>query len=287
MHARAAPLSDPMIPRLFAVRARRDETEDTCTFDLEPRDLELLGGALPLAFAPGQFNMLYLFGLGEVAISISGDPADAGRLVHTVRSVGSVTRGFSRLQPGQTVGVRGPFGTAWPTREAEGRDVLILAGGLGLAPLRPAILRILAERRRYRRVYLFYGTRNPQMLLFRDDLERWRNTPDLAFEITVDHADTTWHGRVGVITKLIAAADFDPDRSTAFLCGPEIMMHFSAEALKARGMRGADIHVSLERNMKCAIGHCGHCQLGPAFICRDGPVFPHDRVAGLLAVQGL
>ncbi len=282
MSVPAAAMIDPMVPRLFTVRMRRDETDDTFTFDLAPRE----DGAL-FAFAPGQFNMLYLFGRGEVAISISGDPAETGRLVHTVRSVGSVTRGFERLEPGQTVGVRGPFGTAWPTDVAEGRDVVILAGGLGLAPLRPAILRVLAHRWRYRRVFLFYGTRNPQMFLFRDDLERWRATPGLDFEITVDHADTTWNGRVGVITKLIAGADFDPGSTTAFLCGPEIMMHFSVEALKKRGMGGADIHVSLERNMKCALGHCGHCQLGPAFICRDGPVFSHDRVAGLLSVPGL
>jgi NAD(P)H-flavin reductase len=281
--SQAAPVvRDAMTPRPFVVAARRDETPDTFTFDLAPQD-----GGPPLAFEPGQFNMLYLFGLGEVPISMSGDAADRDRLVHTVRVVGSVTRGFNTLAPGQTVGVRGPFGTSWPLKAAEGRDVLILAGGLGLAPVRPAVLHVLANRARYRRAVLLYGTRSPGTLLFTSDLAKWRNTPDFEFQMTVDHADSSWAGRVGVITKLIDSLDFDPDNATAFCCGPEIMMHFSVEALKKRGMPGSDINVSLERNMKCALGRCGHCQLGPEFVCRDGPVFTHDRVARLLAVPGL
>jgi NAD(P)H-flavin reductase len=271
-----------MRPRLHTVAARHDETPDTFTFALEAQD-----GAAPPAFMPGQFNMLYLFGRGEAAISMSGDPAETSRLVHTVRSIGSVTRGFEALGPGDTIGVRGPFGTPWPMETARGRDLLFLAGGLGLAPLRPAILHLIAHRADYGRAIVLYGTRNPATLLFADDLERWAASPDLEFQITVDHADAAWHGRVGVITKLIAGAEFDPARTTALLCGPEIMMHFSVEALKKSGMHDSDIHVSLERNMKCALGHCGHCQLGPDFVCRDGPVFRHDRVAHLLSVAGL
>jgi NAD(P)H-flavin reductase len=282
MSAAPAVLRDAMTPRPFVVRSRRAETDDTITFELTPRDGGTFGG-----FAPGQFNMLYLFGRGEVAISVSGDPADGSRLVHTVRVVGSVTKGFATLSAGDTIGVRGPFGTAWPVEAAVGRDVLFLAGGLGLAPLRPAILRVLADRPRYDRVLLLYGTRNPEMLLFRDDLDGWEATPGLDYQLTVDHADDTWHGRVGVITKLIANAEFDPPNATAFICGPEIMMHFSVETLRTRGMADTDIFVSLERNMKCALGHCGHCQLGPAFICRDGPVFSQARVERLLAVPRL
>lgn len=273
--------TDAMLPRVFTVAARREETADVFTFDLVPRD-----GAIP-GFAPGQFNMLYLFGRGEVAISVSGDPDDASRLTHTVRSVGSVTHGFDNLSEGQSIGVRGPFGTAWPVEEIKGRDVLFLAGGLGLAPLRPAILHVLANRRDYGAVRIHYGTRNPEMLLFRDDLERWAASPGIDLAITVDHADAEWHGAVGVITKLIARAEIDPDKTAALICGPEIMMHFAVEGLKARGMASEQIYVSLERNMKCALGHCGHCQLGPAFICRDGPVFRHDRAAPLLRVAGL
>ena len=278
----APALADPMLPRPFVVRSRRSETEDTYTFELAPRD----GGAAP-DFAPGQFNMLYLFGRGEVAISMSGDPAAPDRLMHTVRSVGSVTGGFTALDVGQTIGVRGPFGTPWPMEAARGRDILFIAGGLGLAPLRPAILHVLAHRAEYGAATVLYGTRSPQSLLFQGDLARWTASPDLQFDITVDNADADWHGRVGVITKLIARAGFDPDKTIALICGPEIMMHFSVEALKKRGMQDDAIYVSLERNMKCALGHCGHCQLGPAFVCRDGPVFRHDRVAGLLRVAGL
>ncbi len=278
----AALQADAMLPRVFTVAARREETADTFTFDLAPRD----GGAIP-GFAPGQFNMLYLFGRGEVAISVSGDPGDASRLTHTVRSIGSVTHGFDNLSEGQSIGVRGPFGTAWPVEAIKGRDVLFLAGGLGLAPLRPAILHVLAHRGNYGAVNVLYGTRNPETLLFRDDLTRWRAAPEIGFDITVDHADADWHGHVGVITKLIARTGIDPANTVALICGPEIMMHFAVEGLKARGMASEQIYVSLERNMKCALGHCGHCQLGPAFICRDGPVFRYDRAAPLLRVAGL
>jgi len=278
----AALQADAMLPRVFTVAARRDETADTFTFDLVPRD----GGAMP-GFAPGQFNMLYLFGRGEMAISVSGDPADASRLTHTVRSIGSVTHGFDHLAEGQSIGVRGPFGTAWPVEAIRGRDVLFLAGGLGLAPLRPAILHVLAHRGDYGAVNVLYGTRNPETLLFRDDLEHWRAAPEIGFDITVDHSDADWHGHVGVITKLIARAKINPANTVALICGPEIMMHFAVEGLKTRGLASEQIYVSLERNMKCALGHCGHCQLGPAFVCRDGPVFRHDRVAGLLRVAGL
>lgn len=278
----AAPKADAMLPRPFTVAARRDETADTYTFDLVPRD-----GGTVAAFRPGQFNMLYLFGRGEVAISLSGDPAEHRHLTHTVRKVGSVTHGFADLGTGATIGVRGPFGTAWPMDQLRGRDILFLAGGLGLAPLRPAILHLLHHRGDYAAATILYGTRDPEMLLFRDDLERWGAAPDIDLAITVDHADGDWHGHVGVITKLIARTDFVPDKTAALICGPEIMMHFAAEALMKRGLASADIHVSLERNMKCALGHCGHCQLGPAFICRDGPVFRHDRAARLLRVAGL
>jgi NAD(P)H-flavin reductase len=278
----AVPQIDPMTPRIFTVAARREETGDVFSFDFIPRD----GGALP-AFAPGQFNMLYLFGRGEVAISISGHARDRSRLTHTVRSIGSVTHGFEALAEGASIGVRGPFGTAWPMEEIKGRDILFLAGGLGLAPLRPAILHALSKRGDYGALTLLYGARSPDNLLFQGDLESWRAAPDIDLDITVDHANSDWQGAVGVITKLIARTNIDPARTVALICGPEIMMHFAVEALKKRGMDSAQAYVSLERNMKCAIGHCGHCQLGPEFVCRDGPVFRHDRVTPLLRVAGL
>lgn len=273
---------DPMVPRRFRIVEKVRETADTYTFTLTPVD-----GDAAFRFAPGQFNMLYLFGYGEVPISISGDPAAPELLVHTVRAMGSVTHAFATLEAGDMVGVRGPFGSAWPLVAAEGGDVLIVAGGLGLAPLRSAIYRLLAERDRYRRIAILHGARSPETILFAEELRQWRANLDIACEVTVDYAGTDWHGRVGVITQLVALAGFDPQHVTAFVCGPEIMMRFSVEALKKQGVADERIHVSMERSMKCALGHCGHCQFGPAFLCKDGPVLSYDRIRNLVGIAEL
>lgn len=275
----ATGIADEMLPHRFRVTQKRNETDDTVTLDLEPADA--LDG---WAFAPGQFNMLYLFGLGEVPISISGDAEQPGKLVHTIRLVGSVTNGFADLKGGDTVGVRGPYGAGWPMAACNGGDVLVIAGGLGLAPLRPAIYHLLAHRERFGRVTILYGARSPADLLYRREVSRWRQRLDIDIDVTVDHADLRWHGNVGVITPLVARADFDPDNTTALVCGPGIMMRFVAAALERRGLAADRIHVSLERNMRCAIAHCGHCQLGPHFICKDGPVLSHDRVRDILQI---
>ncbi len=229
--------------------------------------------------------MLYMFGIGEVAISISGDPAARGGYVHTVRNVGAASGAIAGLAAGAMLGLRGPFGTAWPTEAAEGSDVVFVAGGLGLAPLRPAIYRVLAQRARYGRVVLLYGTRNPPDILYRHELERWRRRLDVDIMVTVDHADAGWRGNVGVVPRLISRAGFDPHSSIAMVCGPEVMMRFSALALHEAGIPTDRIYLSMERNMKCAIGLCGHCQFGPDFICKDGPVMRYDRIAGILAVR--
>ncbi len=260
------------------MRARRRETRDTWTLALDA------GG---LAFLPGQFNMLYAFGIGEIPVSISGDPAAPAPLVHTVRAVGAVSQAIARLKPGEALGLRGPFGTAWPVAESAGSDVVVVAGGLGLAPLRPALYRLLAERARYGRIALLYGSRSPDDILYRREIERWRRRLDVAVEVTVDHAPASWRGHVGVVTKLIERAAFDPDNTVAMVCGPEIMMRFTAAALATAGVSPERIHVSMERNMKCAVGHCGHCQFGPALICRDGAVMRYDRVRPFLTVREL
>jgi NAD(P)H-flavin reductase len=252
--------------------------------DITTLELVAVAGEVP-AFLPGQFNMLYAFGLGEVAISMSGDPAQPGGFVHTVRNVGAVSGALARLATGAVVGLRGPFGTAWPTTEAEGSDLVIVAGGLGLAPLRPAIYQVLASRARYGRVAILYGTRSPADILYRAELERWRRRLDVEVAVTVDHADATWHGDVGVVPKLIPRVGFDPLHTVALVCGPEVMMRFTAVALLTAGVPARQIHLSMERNMKCAIGLCGHCQFGPDFICKDGPVMRYDRIAGILAVR--
>jgi NAD(P)H-flavin reductase len=273
-----AAAATPMLPRVAQVRARRRETGDTWSLAVD-------AGAM--AFEPGQFNMLYAFGIGEIPVSLSGDPARPGLLIHTVRAVGAVSRAVTRLRPGDMLGLRGPYGTAWPVAENHGNDVVVIAGGLGLAPLRPAIYRLFAERERYGRIAVLYGTRSPADILFRRELERWRRRLDVAVEVTVDHADPLWHGNVGVVTKLVARAVFDADHTSAFVCGPEIMMRFAASALETAGVAPERIHVSLERNMKCAIGQCGHCQLGPSLVCRDGAVMRYDRVRPLLTLREL
>ena len=265
-------------PVIATVRRAHRETHDTWTLAIEAGEF---------AFEPGQFNMLYAFGIGEIPVSFSGDPGEPGPLVHTVRAVGDVSRAITRLKPGDPIGLRGPFGTGWPVSDSVGSDVLVVAGGLGLAPLRPAIYRLFAERQRYGRVAVLYGTRSPADILFRREIERWRRRLDVTIEVTVDHADTDWHGHVGVVTKLIERAAFDPDHSVALVCGPEIMMRFTANALEASGVAAERIFVSMERNMKCAIGQCGHCQFGPTLVCRDGAVMRYDRVRPLLTTREL
>ncbi|MBL6749581.1 MAG: FAD/NAD(P)-binding protein [Nevskia sp.] len=277
--AAAAAAADPFLPRVYRVRQARRELGDTVTLELQPES-----GAAP-AFAPGQFNMLYRHGVGETAISISGASEDGAGFLHTVRKVGAVSAALAGLEPGAAVGVRGPFGSGWPLAAAEGADVVVVAGGLGLAPLRPAIRHLLARRERYGRVAILFGARHPRELLFRQELERWRARLDVDVMVTVDHADASWHGSVGVVTPLIRRAAFDPHETHALVCGPEVMMRFAAGALCDAGVPQSRIHLSMERNMKCAIGLCGHCQFGPAFVCKDGPVMRYDRIAGLLAVR--
>ncbi len=266
-------------PAPFRVTRRRRETSDTWTLELEPVDGERLDRA------PGQFTMLYAFGVGEVPISVS--TGTEGPLVHTVRAVGPVTRAICASGPGSVLGVRGPFGNAWPVEEALGSDVVVVAGGIGLAPLRGALYEILRRRGEYGSVALLYGSRTPRDLLYRSELRRLRGRFDLQVEVTVDAAESGWGGRVGVVPKLVATAQIDPRETVVLVCGPEIMMHFTARALLERGVAAERIHLSLERNMRCGLGHCGHCQLGPTLICRDGPVYRYDEVAPLMAVREL
>jgi NAD(P)H-flavin reductase len=270
---------DPMLPRIARTRRRRRDGPAVWTLDIEMED-----GALP-AFAPGQFNMLTAFGVGEVPISVSGDPADPSRLVHTIRAVGPASTALARLAPGDALGRRGPFGVGWPMEQAVGRDVVVIAGGLGLAPLRPALYRLLAERERYGSIVLLYGTRSPEEILFRRELESWRRRLDIDIEVTVDHAVGDWRGHVGVVTTLIPRSAFDPSSTVALVCGPEIMMRFAIASLQDAGVADDAIYLSMERNMKCAVGLCGHCQMGPVLVCRDGPVFRYDRIRSILGAR--
>ena len=268
-----------MIPSMYRIRRILTETDDTFTLDLEP---EVSKNAI--VFKPGQFNMVYAHGAGEIPLSISGNPATLGRLVHTTRAVGAVTKVMSNLKRGDMVGIRGPFGIPWPVAEARGMDVILVAGGIGLAPLRPVIYEILADREAYGKVVLLYGTRDPGDILFKKELEDWRSRFDFDVFVTVDRVIGQWKGNVGVVTTLIAKAPFDPQNTIAMICGPEIMMRFTAMELAKRGVKTDSVFVSLERNMKCGIGLCGHCQFGPAFVCKDGPVFAYSRVKHLLGI---
>ena len=258
---------------------RRREAADVVTLTLEPVD-----EPLP-TIAPGQFNMLWAFGIGEVPISVSRTSTTTSALVHTIRSVGPVSEALCRARRGDMVGVRGPFGTDWGVQDAARSDVVLVAGGIGLVPLRPALLQLLIERERYGQVTLLVGARSPADVLFARELTAWRRRSDVEVDVTVDVAGREWRDHVGVVTTLIPRARFDPAHTVAMVCGPELMMRYTALALNRRRSATRRIRVSMERNMKCAIVQCGHCQYGPAFVCRDGPVFPYDRVAGLLQVK--
>lgn len=277
----ATQVMDPMVPRIGRVNRRRRDGPDVWTLDIR------MESEPAIDFAPGQFNMITVFGVGEAAISLSGDPSLRDRNIHTIRAVGPVSTALAGLRPGDAVGMRGPFGHGWPLAEATGHDVIVVAGGLGLAPLRPALLRLLAERDRYGKIVLLYGARSPKDVLFSREIESWRLRPDIDVVVTVDHAIGEWHGNVGVVTTFIRRVALDPSQAIALVCGPEVMMRFAAAALHDAGIDHGSIYLSVERNMKCAIGLCGHCQLGAAFVCRDGPIFPYDRLRGLLSVKEL
>ena len=273
----AASAPDPMFPRPYRVHRVTKETSDTFTLELLPE-----AGHAGFAFAAGQFNMLYVYGIGEVPISISGDPGVPQALVHTTRAVGAVTKGMEALRKGDTIGIRGPFGTDWPVATSEGNDVVFVAGGIGLAPLRPALYQVLANREKYGRVVLLYGARTPEDILYRKQLKEWRADLGLEVHVSVDRATRDWRGNVGVVTTLIPRVPFDPYHTVAMVCGPEVMIRYTVMELERRGVDQESIHVSLERNMKCGIGFCGHCQHGPNFVCKDGPVFPFSKVRDLM-----
>jgi NAD(P)H-flavin reductase len=265
-----------MVPETFAIRNIRDEAKDCFSFEL------VQGKSGPFHFLPGQFNMLYVFGTGEIPVSISGDPGEPGKQVHTVRMVGPVSRALRKLKAGSLLGVRGPFGSGWPVTGAVGQDVILVAGGIGLAPLRPVLYSLLKNREQYGNIALLYGTRSPEDILFKAELEQWRSRFDLQIYLTVDRASGDWKGNVGVVTSLIQKVTFTPGKTTAMTCGPEIMMRFTGAALEKQGIKKENIFLSMERNMKCAVGLCGHCQLGPVFVCRDGPVFRYDQMVSFL-----
>jgi NAD(P)H-flavin reductase len=259
------------------------ETEGVSTYWLEFADKEVRQS---YTFASGQFNMLYLPMYGEAAISISSDPEKPELIGHTIRFVGNVTNAASHMNIGQQMGVRGPFGTAWPIQTCKGQDIVIATGGIGLAPLRPVIYEIMNQRDDYAKVTLLYGARSPKDLLFVDQYKEWENK-GIEVLVTVDRADETWNGLVGVVPMMFYHLRLDKNNTAVFSCGPEIMMHFVVYEVLARRIPPQKIFLSLERNMKCGQGFCGHCQYGPYFICKDGPVFSFDKLEPFFSLEDL
>lgn len=272
----------PMVPHVATIVDIHDESSNTRTYSLELDDTEWRE---QYAFQPGQFNMVYVFGVGEAAISISSDAARPARLAHTIRRVGSVTQAIARMRVGDKLGVRGPFGNGWPLVQCRGRDVVLVAGGIGLAPLRPAIYAILANRERYGRVILMYGGRSPGDLLFRDELDRWREGGQLDILVSVDYGIEDWHGPVGVVTDLIKRLRLRPERTSVMVCGPRIMNRFVTWQILRLRVPPDQLFLSLERNMRCGVGRCGHCQYGPKFVCKDGPVFAFESIRQVFAKE--
>ena len=270
-------VADPMVPHPVMIRRTTWENDDTFTLTLD------LNGAMEgFRFLPGQFNMVYVYGIGEAAISISSNPSRNGTLDHTIHRVGTVTTALAQKKRGDMIGLRGPYGSSWPIDSARGKDVCIVSGGIGLAPLRPVIYALLADRDAYGRIIVLYGGRSPLDLLYRVELEKWANEHNIEVLVTVDRGDSSWKGHIGVVTALFSYIKLEARATIAYVCGPEIMMKYTLDELERRGFAQEQVYLSMERNMKCAIGICGHCQFGPTFICKDGPVYPLPRVRSLL-----
>lgn len=271
-----------MTPVPYRVQRCIGETRDSSTLHLQP-----VREALTTPQA-GEFMMMYAFGIGEIAISVSGIPTASDHTIsHTVRSVGAVSRALCNTQVGRMIGMRGPFGTGWHLTEAAGRDLVIVGGGVGLAPLRPVVHGVLADRDAYGTVTLIVGARARDEFLFDAELRQWARSENIDVHLTVDVPVQGWPGEVGFVTEPLRRLPVRPENTTAYLCGPEPMMRNSAQALLQKGLAAKDIRVSLERNMQCGIGWCGHCQLGPLLLCRDGPVVGYDIAQPLLAVEEL
>lgn len=268
----------PWIPRQYKVIGRDKEIAGCTTFRVSREGESVF-------FQPGQFYMIYVFGHGEVPISVSGDSKDHSSLEFTIMNVGSVTHALCSTKVGDYLGLRGPFGSVWPFQAAEGKDIVFVAGGLGLAPLRPAIYDVLDRRSSYGRVVLLYGARSPSTVVFQQEMQQWHLQGGIEVAITVDHAGREWSGKVGVVTDLLQNRTFDTAKTIAMVCGPEVMMRFAAYSLLDHGVAANQMYLSMERNMKCAIGMCGRCQYGPFFVCKDGPVFSFDRVQRLFRIR--
>lgn len=277
-------MMNPYLIHPATIVSKAREAEDVNTYRLQLVEERV---RQRFRFAAGQFNMVYLFGAGEVAISIVSDPDQPEFLDHTIRAVGRITKAMAALGPGDAVGIRGPFGQGWPLEEARGRNLLIITGGLGCAPVVGAIEYIFRRRDQYGSVKILHGVKTPHDLLYRERFDAWRGSPDTEVLLTSDQPDKAWRHHVGVVTELFERVSIDPTKSMVLMCGPEIMMRLGVPILIRRGIPASAVYVSLERHMECGVGLCGHCQLGPYFLCKDGPVMRYDRVAQWLGRTGV
>ena len=282
--AQCAIAENPWLAQSATIDRITPELPGVATYHLRFSDARRHAG---YCFEPGQFNMLYLPGVGEVAVSLSAGSERAGTWDHTIRVAGNITRALAALSVGGSLGLRGPYGSSWPLDKCAGTHVVIAAGGIGLAPLRPIVYRLVAARKQFGRATLLYGARTPDTLLYRREFDGWsRGGWDV--QTTVDRSLPGWPGNVGVVPLLLdRLRPLSPANSILLLCGPEVMMRYTVRSALARGLRKEQIWVSLERNMQCAVGLCGHCQLGPAFVCKDGPIFRYDKIEPFLDVEGL
>ncbi len=272
---------DPMVPLPFVVVDSWEEYPGCNTIVVKPADER--GECV---FKPGQFHMIHTFGVGEVPISNCSDESDTDSLTFTIMDVGEVSAALCNLKKDDQIGLRGPYGSAWPLEKAKGKDVVIVSGGLGLPPVRPIIYHILKNRDAYGKLTLIHGARTPSHLVYTDELKEWDERDDMECIVTVDDAyGYEWDGNLGLVTEYIKGLSLDPKNTLGITCGPEIMMKFAVAALQEHGLTSDDVYVSMERNMKCAIGHCGRCQYAPYFVCKDGPVFPFSGVERLFAIK--
>jgi len=274
---------DAGAPHAATVTARTQESPTIFTLRLR---LDDAAAQAAYRFAPGQFNMLYLYGVGEVPISIMSDPEERDGIGHTIRMQGRVTQGLAKLQPGDRVGLRGPFGRGWPLQEMGGRDVVLVTGGLGCAPVVSVIHYVLRRRERFGKLVIIQGVKHAEDLIWREHYDRWARLPDTQVLVAASEGAAFWPWHVGRVTELFGLASFHPENAVAMMCGPEGMMRVAADNLLARGLAESQLYLSMERNMQCAVGRCGHCQIGGAFVCRDGPVFSWGEVKALLAHRG-
>jgi NAD(P)H-flavin reductase len=274
---------NPHLPQEAEVVERLQESPTIFTLRLR---LTSAAARAAYHFAPGQFNMIYLHGVGEVPISIVSDPQDETVLGHTIRVVGRVTRGLAALRPGDRVGLRGPYGRGWPLREAQGHDLLVVTGGLGCAPVVAVINYAILRRTFFGKLTIIQGVKHAEELIWRERYAYWRTLPNTEVLLSADHGGPLWPWHIGLVTEVFDRAQIDGPRTFVMLCGPEGMMRAAVAQLTARGVAEDHIYLSMERNMQCAVGHCGHCQYGPDFVCKDGPVFAYPRVKELFGVRG-